>query len=42
MFPNESKYDNMKYPYLKYMMQRKTVHMQYLPTLENLIGGQNS
>jgi hypothetical protein len=26
----------MKYPYIRYMMQRKIVHMQYLPTLEHI------
>ena len=31
-----SKHDEMKYPYIRDMMQRKIVHMQYLPTHEQI------
>jgi hypothetical protein len=36
VFPDGSKYDEMKYPYFRDMMQRKIVHMQYLPTHEQI------
>jgi hypothetical protein len=36
MFPDGSKYDEMKYPYFRDMMQRKIVHMQYLPSHEQI------
>jgi hypothetical protein len=36
VFPDGSKYDEMKYPYSRDMMQRKIVHMQYLPTHEQI------
>jgi hypothetical protein len=42
VFPNESKYDNMKYPYLKDMMQRKIVHMQYILLEGTLLEGSRS
>jgi hypothetical protein len=32
MFPDGLKHDEMQYPYIRDMMQRKIVHMQYLPT----------
>jgi hypothetical protein len=35
-FPNESKHDEMKFSYIRDMMQRKIVHMQYLPTHEQI------
>jgi hypothetical protein len=34
VFPDGWKHDEMKRPYIRDMMQRKIVHMQYLPTHE--------
>jgi hypothetical protein len=36
VFPDGSKHDEMKYHYIRDMMQRKIVHMQYLPTHEQI------
>jgi hypothetical protein len=34
MFPDGSKHDEMKYLYIRDVIQRKIVHMEYLPTHE--------
>jgi hypothetical protein len=36
VFPDGSKYDEKKWPYFRDMMQRKIIHMQYLPTHEQI------
>jgi hypothetical protein len=36
VFPDGSKHDEMKHPYIRDMMQRKIIHMQYLPTYEQI------
>jgi hypothetical protein len=36
VFSNRSKHDEMKYTYIRDMMQRKIVHMQYLTTHEHI------
>jgi hypothetical protein len=36
VFPDGSKHDEMKYSYIRDMMQKKIVHMQYLPTHEKI------
>jgi hypothetical protein len=34
VFPDGSKHDEMKYPYIRDMTQKKIVDLQYLPTPE--------
>jgi hypothetical protein len=36
LFADALKNDEMKHPYIRDMMQRKIIHIQYLPTHENI------
>jgi hypothetical protein len=36
VFHDKSKHIEIKYHYIRYMVQRKEVHMQYLPTHEQI------
>jgi hypothetical protein len=36
VFHDRSKHIEIKYHYIRYMMQKKTIHMQYLPTHEQI------